>query len=226
MTPFLPLARLAALTAAALALAGCNRTPPPAEHRLLVLDGIEITLAEAEPYVAFLDSFMPEFGRKTKLRRVVEEHLLPLAVARREFGPQRKEQLELAKQLCSVATNAHELEQQTQQFKDKRRSNMTRLQAKLPVSMFLFDQLQMGAASAPIELPQGYFVVATFDLTRSAMALDDFVDALQIGFVTHTAGEWYEWYEAQKPRLAGKATFVHPDYRDAIPDWIQLPKQP
>jgi len=205
---------------------GCKEQPVPPEHRLLVLDGIEITLADVEPYVAYLASFMPEFGRKTMIEKVIDEHVLPVKLARRHFGPQRAEQLRLAQDLCSLATNAAELERLSEQCQHKTRGKMNRLQAKLPVSMFLFDELQTGAVSPPIELPQGWFVVAVHEFTKTAMRLDDFVDTRHVGFVTHTSGDWYQWWTAQTELLADKATFVHPDYRSAMPKWIRLPEQP
>jgi len=205
---------------------GCSEPAKAPEHRLLVLDGIEITLADVEPYVAFLDSFMPEFGRKTKIQKVLEEHLIPVRLARRAFGPQREAKRQQAEALCSVATNAMELERLSEQYTAKTRGNMSRLQAKLPVAMFLFDELQIGAVSHPLEVPQGWFVATVHELTKSSMRLDDFVDTRQIGFVTHTAGEWYEWWIQQTGLLADKATFVHPDYHSAMPQWIRIPEQP
>jgi hypothetical protein len=56
--------------------------------------------------------------------------------------------------------------------------------------------------------------------------MDDIVSSLRVGFVTHTAKQWYDYYEEQKRLLATKATFVHPDWVTAMPEWIQPPRQP
>lgn len=223
----LALACATAIGAAGLGFATCGGAPPK-EERLLVLDGIEIRLADVEPYVAFLDSFVPEGGRKTKIQRVLEDHLIPLRLAQRNFGEQRRALHEQALSLCSVATNVYELEQQTTNRREKRRSEMTRTHAFLPVAMYAFDQLRVGSVSPPLEIPEGWVVVGVHDLKESpAGLLSDAVDALQVGFTTHTPDVWREWYSNEKTRLADKATFVHPDYVHAMPPWIRIPpKQP
>jgi hypothetical protein len=218
---------VAGVVAGSLALTGCGDDKPADEPRLLVLDGIEFRLADVAPYVQFFDSFLPEGGRKTKVQRVLEEYLIPLRLAQRAFPKERQAQKAIADGLCSVATNVEELERQTVQMKDRLRANMTRTQAQIPVAMFLFDPLRVRAVSEPLELPQGWFVVAAHDLIASpALQIADYVDALQVGFVTHTSGDFYKWYEAQKVALADKATFVHPDHLTAMPPWIQPPKHP
>lgn len=224
-SPLLLAARTAA-TVAALSFAGCGDATPPADPRLLVVDDVEIRLDELDPYVAFLDSYLPEGGRKTKVQHVLEEHVLPLRLAQRAFGPQRAEQRARAEALCAVAGNVAELEQQSRLLPHQHRSTMSRRDARLPVAMFLFDPLRVGAVSPPIELPQGWFVAAAYDLRESPVVYGDMVDALQVGFVTHTAGEWASWYGAERERIATKVTYVHPDYRDAMPSWLQLPRQP
>jgi hypothetical protein len=217
------------LTAAAVATAGaillvCTKAPA-VKTPLLVLDGMEFHYEELAPYVTFLDSFVPEGGRKTKMLRVLEEHVIPLRLAQRAFAKERTAMLQSALALRSVATNVEELERQSVQMKDKRRANLTRSHALMPVAMFVFDPLAIGAVSKPLELPHGWFVVGAFDLKESpGQLLDDYVDALQVGFVTHTAGEWHDWYEAQKLVLADKASWIDPEFATAMPPWIRPPK--
>lgn len=215
-----------AIAVVGFAVTGCGDEAAKTDC-LLVLDGIEIKLADVEPYVAFFDSFLPEGGRKTKIQRVLDDFLIPLRLAQRAFPAERQAQRARADALRSVAGNVQELEQKTELMKDKRRSNMTRTHAHIPVAMYLFDALQVGGVSDPIELPTGWFVVAAYDFVESpGLKIDDYVDALQVGFVTHTSGEFVAWYEAQKKALGTKATFVHPEYRTAMPPWVQPPKQP
>jgi hypothetical protein len=217
-----------ALGTAALLLAACGEPAPAPEPRLLVVDGVGIALAEVEPYVEFLASFMPNAGRKTKVQTVLEQYLLPLRFAQRAFPAQRAEQLTHAAALCSVATNVVELEQHAAQIPAhlKKETNLRRTHAQLPVAIFLFDPMLQGSVSPPIEVPSGYFVAGCLEMHESALALDDYCKALQVGFVTHSAIEWRQWWETEQARIADKVTFVHPDYREALPTWLKPPKLP
>lgn len=213
----------AALAALLAAPGGCSRSATP-ERRLLVLDGIEITLADVEPYIAFYDSFLPEGGRKSKIQRALEDYLVPLRLAQRAFPAEREEMRQRAAALCSVAGNAYELDKQSALVKDRRRSDLTRASALLPVAMHVFDPERVGSVSPPLELPHGWFVVGVFDLRQSpGLVIADHVDALQVGFVTHTAQQFQDWYLEQQRRLADTVTFFHPDYEHALPTWLRLP---
>jgi len=214
--------------AATIALLGtaCGQPKPePKEDRLLVIDGMEIRFSDLQPYYDFLTGARPELGVKSTYIWAMRDHVLPMMAARRAFPEERAKLLERAEALCSVATNIIELEESSELIVSKTRSNLTRINARLPVAMFLFREEMTGAASPPIELPDGYFVVAAHEYNKSQLTIADFVDALQVGFVTHTAKEWISWWEAEKKRLSDKVTFVHPDYRDNIPQWMQLPKE-
>jgi hypothetical protein len=217
----------AAVAIAAGIVASACADDPPAEPRLLVLDGIEFRLTDVDPYIAFLDSYVPEGGRKTKIQHVLEEVLIPLRLAQRAFPAERKALQERADALRSVATNVMELEQQTAVVKEKHRSEVTRKHVQMPVAMWAFDQLKVGAVSDPIEVPEGWFVVGLFNFTESpALAVSDYVDLLQVGFIHHNRTQMLQWYLEQKQLLADKATFIHPDYATAIPAWIRPKKQP
>lgn len=217
---------LVAGVGAAFLFATCKEPAAPPPKELLVVDGLTIELAELDPYVQFLDSYLPEGGRKAKVRRVLEEHLLPLHLARRAFAAERAEQFRRATDLCTVATNVAELEVQSKSVPDRTRKHWSRSQAKLPVAMFLFDPLHTGAVSPPLEVPHGWIVAAAYAIEQSALTVDDHVDALQVAFATHTADRWTEWVIAEQRRIADKVTFVHPDYREAMPPWLVLPKLP
>lgn len=221
--------RAATLLAALLlvALPGCSDPEPTAEeNRLLVIDGITITFDDLAPYVEFLHSYMPESGIKTRNLSALSEHVLPVAFARREFPEQRAEMLELARGLCDVAQNVNQLDEMTSLMEHRRRSNLTRITAKLPVAKFLFEPLNVGRVSPPLEMPHGWFVVAAYDLFESQLVMSDYVDALQVGFITHTSLEWRNWWDAQKPVIGERVTFVHPDYRDDLPKWMKAPEKP
>lgn len=209
----------------ALAFTSCHDDKPPSKD-LLVVDGMTIELAELDPYVKFLDSYLPEGGRKAKVLRVVEEQLLPLHLGRRAFAAERQRLFENAMQLRAVAGNVTELEKQTVSMATKGRKRLTRNQSKLPIAMFLFDPLQTGSVSAPIEVPYGWVVAGCFGITEGAIAVEDIADALQVTFSTHGSQDWLAWLAAEQKRIADKVTFVHPDYREAMPQWLVLPKLP
>lgn len=220
--------RTATITVAAIlalmTFACSNKADPKDDPRLLVIDGIEITFADLQPYFDWLTSFRPELGIKTTYIWALRDHVLPLKFAQREFATERKEQLKLAQGLASVASNIYELEKQSKLISHKSRGNMTRQSAILPVAIWLFDELHTNAVSPPIELAQGFFVAGSYEFHPSPMAMTEYVDALQVGFVTHTKMEWQTWWENEQLTLGKKVTFAHPDYRDDLPKWMDLPK--
>lgn len=213
------------MTTLLLVAAGCT-DHPAAETRLLVLDGIEVRLAELEPYVEFLLDSVPEGGRKTAVQRVLEEHLLPLRLAERAFPQERAAARAQAETLKQVAGNAAELEQHAAAMPTRRRANYPRLHARLPIAMFLFKPENLGAVSDVLALPEGFALVGSFDLHDSVQALQQSVDAVEVGFFTHGGAGFRDWLAAEQTRVAGKLTFVHPDYVFALPDWIKPLQKP
>lgn len=226
---------LAGSLLATLCLAGCDDPPaavtpptgqasaaPKPTDLLLRIDGLDITFGEVAPYVAFLDSFAPKWASRVKFRRVLDEFSIPLRLARRAFPAQRQQMEERSRHLRSVATNAIELEQQGAQQVIKRK-DLTRRSVELPLAVFLFDPLLTGSVSDPIEVPRGWVVASAYELKQAALVLDDLVDSVQVGFLTHTPGDWNTWLDLEKHRVASKVTYVHPDYREYLPEWIQLP---
>jgi hypothetical protein len=217
----------AALTAL-VALAACGEqrpapaAPAGAAQRLLVVDGIEITLADVAPWVEFLDSFGPEVAQRVKVRRVLDEYLLPLRFAERSFAAVRATQMEYARQLCSVATNTYELEQRGALLVQKRRS-ISYGTIDFPIARFVFDELRLGSVSEPLAVPRGFVVASGFDVHKTTLVSTDSADAVLVGFFTHSPADWSAWLDNEKHRVGDKVTFVHPDYREAMPQWLQLP---
>lgn len=225
MSATLQRASCAALLALALGACGGAATDPDRDDpRLIELDGITITFEELQPYYDWLTEFRPGVGVRTKYMWAMREYVLPLKLAQREFAAERAEQRALAEGLCSVATNIAELEERSKLITHKTRSNLTRQQALLPVGMFLFDELTLNAVSQPLELPHGVFVVSAYERHDDALVMGDYVDALQVGFLTHTSQEWQEYWAGKRAEIGAKVAFIHPDYRDDMPDWIQPPR--
>jgi hypothetical protein len=226
---------LSTAAAGVLAAAGCSRCsapaaphdpPAPAEPKpgdpLLIVDGITITFGDVLPLVDFFDTLSREGSRRTKMQRVVEEYSLPLQFARREFQQQREKELAQATGLRSVAGNVLELEEKSKAFRARREWVRPR-DVEIPIARFLFDKLHQGAVSDPIELPQGYTVVGSFELVEAQLVFDDRCDALQVTFYTpqlQDAQSYGLWLRALQKRLDKKVTWYHPDYRDAVPSWL------
>jgi hypothetical protein len=196
--------------------------PPAPGDVLLRIDGLEITFGEIEPYVKFLDEAMPEAGRKTKVQKVLQDFTVPLRLAQREFAEPRRKMHERATNLRAVSTNVLELEQQGAQQVIKR-MEVTRNQVDLPIAVYLFDPLNTGGVSDVIEVPRGFVVAAAHEVKEAAAAVFDTVDAVQVGFFTHTPADWETWKSSAQERVADKATYIHPDFREAMPTWLKLP---
>lgn len=231
--------RLRHLTAAAaaallLALTGCSRetaatgtgapaqAPLTADTLLLTLDGIEFRWGEASGYVAFYDSIYPQWSLRTKLRKVLEDHLVPLRLAQRAFPELRTEQLQKARAMQSVCGNALELARKAEGLHHRRGEVGLQL-VEVPIAVYLLDRAKLGSVSDPIELPQGYMLCGALDLREGGVVGDDLVDAVQVPFQTHDHPTFRKWLDEQQALLARKASFVHPDYRNAMPVWLQLP---
>ena len=223
-----PLPQTATALALAMFFAACDDPPAvaPAPQGpgdvLLRIDGIDITFGEVEPYLKFLDETMPEGGRRTKVQKVLQEFVVPLRLAQRKFPEERRVMQERARHLRSVATNVDELEQQGAQLVIKS-VQLTRGQADLPVVVFLFDPLTTRGVSEVLEVPRGFVVAAARDLHETAAAVYDTVDAVMVGFFTQTPADWETWKHVAQEDVAHKATYIHPDYREAMPTWLKLP---
>jgi hypothetical protein len=192
---------------------------PQATDPLLVLDGLTITFGDVQSGVDYFDTLQTEVSRRTKMQRVLEEFTLPLMFARREFAPQRAQMLERAKAFAAVAGNSYEVEERGKDRNGERRT-VTPRDVEIPIAQFLFDQSNIGARSQPIELPQGYVVVASFNVDQGGIATADRCDAVQVPFYTHTRAEYREWLRSLQESLPKKLTYFHPDYRDALPPWL------
>jgi hypothetical protein len=225
------LSRPSFLPAALLLLSACGDDQPAtapakagatAADRLLVVDGIAVTFGDLQPWVDYLDTIYANHSARTKMRQTLDEFVLPMALARRAFATERKEQLAKANALRSVADNVVELEAKAGMLRPFRK-NVGRRDVELPVSTFLFDPLRTGSVSQPIEVPHGWKVVAARDLQESAIVGDDVADAVIVPFVTHDLHDFTVWYNEQKLEIANRVTWIHPDYRDAVPEWLKLP---
>jgi len=213
------------LLAAAAPLASCGETPAAPQvdpDVILIVDGLQIRRQEVERYAKIHQSTAPELGHKTIERHLLENYVLPLRVAQREFAERRAELRQQAQTLSEVATNVFELEQRGELLFHKRKL-VTRRQIEPPVAEFAFDPEKTGSVSGVLEVPHGFIVAGCYEIQESAIVTEDLADLLQVGFATHTNAEWVEWLRQMQARLADKVTYVHPDHRDCLPTWLKLP---
>lgn len=195
---------------------------PGDEEKLLVVDDLVVTFGELGPLVAYLDDLYPEYSYRAKLRAVLDQHWLPVRLARRAFAERRAELARQAGDLAEVADNVHDLESRGVDLGGSRSPRpLVRKEVELPVAAWLFDAANLGGVSGPIEVPQGFKVVAAFDVDRSALAADDRVDAFQVPFFTHDMKSFMDWLNSERERVSGKVTYVHPEFTDVLPEWLR-----
>lgn len=195
---------------------------PGADERLLEVDGMNVTFGELGPLVAYLDELYPEYSYRSKLRAALDRYWLPVLLARRAFPERRAELQRQASQLAEVADNAYDLEERGADLGGRRSPRpLARKEVELAVAAWLFDPSHIGGVSGPLEVPQGFKVVAAFDLERSTLAADDRVDTFQVPFFTHDMKAFMSWLGTERERVSGKVTYVHPDFTEVLPEWLK-----
>lgn len=206
-----------------------DTTPtPPAQQELkpddvlLVVDGITIAWKDVQPHVAWLDEFAPEYSLRKKIQKVLPEYTLPVMFARREFADLRRAQFELATTVRAASGNVEELDKNAGE-RPHRRERISRGDVELPVAAFVFEPTNVGAVSQPIEVPAGWMLAGCADLNQTRVPMEDVCECVQVAFFTHDAKFLREWKLELKTRLKDRVTYVHPDYRLAMPPWLQLP---
>ncbi|GAB4138329.1 MAG: hypothetical protein Fur0037_03980 [Planctomycetota bacterium] len=218
-------------------LAACGPPPEPAPTRpgaipperrpapetvILTLDGFDVRFGDVLPFVELYDRAYPSWTLASKVRRVLETHVIPLRLAEREFPAERAAVLEKARALRSVAGNVVELEQQARGLFERKKVTIQQLEP--PLALFLLDRSRIGAVSEPVALPQGFCVAGAVDIEEAGVVSDDLVDAIQVPFYTFPDKyAYHDWLASAEAECAGRATFVHPDFRNAMPPWLKLP---
>jgi hypothetical protein len=197
-----------------------NRLAP--EDVLLVVDSVSIRWSDVEQQVAWLDGLAPEYSLRKKIQKTLSDYTIPVLFARRDFSEQRRQLFELAQTVRAASGNVEELRKHASD-RPMLQSRLSVGNVELPVAAFLFDPTRVGAVSDPIEVPAGYLLVGCVDLTRTQVPMEDTAECVQVGFVTHDAAAFREWETAMQERLADRVTFVHPDFRLAMPPWLNLP---
>ena len=128
----------------------------------------------------------------------------------------------LATTVRAASGNVEELDKNGGE-RPHRRERISRGDVELPVAAFVFEPTNIGAVSQPIEVPAGWMLAGCADLTQTRLPMEDVCECVQVAFFTHDAKFLREWKLELKTRLKDRVTYVHPDYRLAMPPWLQLP---
>lgn len=210
---------------------GSDEPTPPSDTNhtdpvVLRAAGLEIRrseIAALEDYVQELD---PTVGEMTRKRAILDNHLLPLKLAQRDFPRERGRQRQRAEALFKVLGNAagyDDLATQSQRFPGAGLEEaVVRGNMSLPEARWAFADENIGRASPILETPRGYSILATRDKQAGPTMPYDTIDVWVTPFHTHATRRAYlEWLVRAKASLSGHVTFIHPDYREALPYWLR-----
>ena len=98
-----------------------------------------------------------------------------------------------------------------------------RYELPLAIARHAFSEDKIGVVSPVIETPQGFCLISVYRVERGASRINDVVELFQAPFYTAEAEEFGAWLKARQAEVADRVTYVHPDYRDAMPPWLSLP---
>lgn len=202
-----------------------KQPPPERDPRILVVDGVEIRrseLAEYEPYLRQLD---PTMGEMTRLRELIQQFLLPLKMARRDFQEQRRVQRQRAEAVIkslSPTPGADELMEQTKRVPGARKlEGWIRQHMQIPEQRWAFDDARVLQASPILETPLGFTILASLRKDPGPTLAYDKADIWFVPFHTHETKAFGAWWAKVQKDVAHKLTYVHPDYAEALPYWLK-----
>lgn len=215
-----------ATLAAIVIFARCEPPPEPDGPRvpgaIVEFEGVSIMPEDVERWTPYLATWDPKSGQKARRRVALEKEVLPLALSRSAFPGQRAEQLERAREVRSVVGNTIELEAfaEAREFEQATKP-YSRSSLPLAVAEFAFLEEHVGAVSDPIEVERGYVLVGVKDLQRGLATAYDLVHLVIAPFYTHPSNEYDAWLEDARTRAKATLSYVHPDYVDLLPIWLQ-----
>lgn len=178
---------------------------------------------DVEPMLAYLDALDPTMGRKYRFRELLDQHVLPLLLARDAFPTERAKALADASALRSVADNSLELQRKgALAGGEAPETPFARNDLPLPVADFAFRPENLGAVSPPIETADGYVLVAPLDFEPGLTPVADRARLFVIRYRTHEPEAFDRWLGPAKAALADRLDDVAPAYRDALPRWVRV----
>jgi hypothetical protein len=216
---------LAAATTGAI-LWGCEDQDPgpppaPAAGVILEVDGLRVMRQEVEDWYAYVESYQPTAGRMQAIAYFIETHLLPLRAAERDFPEARARALDKAHGLQSVAGNSLELQDKGPGLPEYvPATNYSRTDLEPAVVDYAFALENLGRVSEPIATPRGFVLAASIDMIPGGTTFSDRVRLCRADFWMSGDQEYFDWIRDLRSRLEGKVTYLDPDFRHAVPDWL------
>ncbi len=222
-----PLARRLSLPLPLLAAAcTCGEGPPsPPPEVALEIDGMRVLASEIAPLCEYLDAVDRHLGRNAKIAAVLDYHVLPLRLAQRAFAAQRRPLLESCTALRRAVDNGAYPALVAKAGRVRGATALSVLRTELPLSLasWVFAADSIGQVSPVLETPQGFCLVGVWQVEAGATRTADRAEVFQVPFFTHAPDEFDAWLRREKAAVAGRLSYVHPDYADALPPWLQLP---
>ena len=210
-----------------LAWNGGQKPEPPAEEDAVILRvaGLEVRHSEilaCEDYVEKLDPTIGEMARK---RAILDLYLLPVKLAQRDFPKERAEQRRSAETLAKFLGDSagyDDLATQSKRFPGARlEQGVVRAAMSLPEARWAFADEHIGRVSPILETPRGYSILATLDKRPGPTMHYDAADVWVAPFHTHELRAYTDWLATAKASLSGQLTFIHDDYKEALPYWLR-----
>ena len=206
---------------------GGKETEPPVERDPVILRvaDLEVRQSEIATYEGYVKKLDPTIGEMTRKRAILDVYLLPLKLAQRDFPKERAKQRKSAEALAKVlggSAGYDELVSQSKRFPGARlQQGVVCRMMSLPEARWAFADEHVGRASPILETPRGYSILATLDKRPGPTMHYDSIDVWVAPFHTHDNHPAYlDWLAKSKASLAGQLTFIHDDYREALPHWL------
>jgi hypothetical protein len=221
---------LLGLAGGVLLLLTCNGDSDPelpAEKDPLILRvaDLEVRHSEILAFEDYLAQLDPTTGEMKRCRDLLSIYLLPLKLAQRDFRNKRADQRKRAEVLSGVLGNSashDELIEQTRRYPGAHMEHgVVRRVMTLPEARWAFEDSHIGQASPILETPRGYTILATLDKQPGPTRHYEAADVWVVPFHTHDHRSFVDWLAKAKSSLSGKLTFIHDDYKEAIPYWLR-----
>ncbi|MBK8974562.1 MAG: peptidyl-prolyl cis-trans isomerase [Planctomycetes bacterium] len=212
------------------ALTGCDREPAaatpapavaPAPGVLLQFGPYRVLREDLEPLDAWLAGFDQTMGRKYRIRELLDQHLLPVAMARVDFATERAALRARAEELCATCGNALELRRRGAIAGGYQPpAPLTRSDLPLAAASWALRVEHIGAVSPPIETPQGFLVLGLEDILPGVTSVLDRAVAMVVPFLQGDLASFDAWLADRKRAMAGQVTYCHPDLEGTLPAWL------
>lgn len=207
---------------------GGEEPAPPPDKDLVVLraPGLEIKRSEIAALEGYVKKLDPTIGEMTRKRAILDNYLLPLKLARRDFPKERAQQRQRAEALARVlgkAASYDDLAAQSRLYPGAAlEEGVVRQAMSLPEARWAFADENVGRTSPILETPRGYSILATLEKRAGPTMHYDSVDVWVTPFHTHANRRSYlDWLVRAKASLSGHLTFIHDDYKEALPYWLR-----